>query len=143
MGSQKKTELKKKRKSVDERRVLIKKKEQSFEYFFVKTYNMALCLICKKIMKVFKDCHLKRHYMQNHAAKFDGYQGVLHKGKTAEMKKSLLPQHNLLEKKVKTQIDSVIKAPYIGGRSDCKNKTFTGSEFIKQRIESVADIICS
>lgn len=65
------------------------------------------------------------------------------KAKQRNWKKSLLPQHNLLEKKVKTQVDSVIKAPYIGGRSDCKNKTFTGSEFIKQRIESVADIICS
>lgn len=51
------------------------------EYFFVETNNMALCLICKEIMSVFKDYNLKRHYMQKHAAKFHAYQGMFRKDK--------------------------------------------------------------
>ena len=50
-------------------------------YFFVETNNMALCIICKEIMSVFKDYNLKRHYMQKHAAKFHAYQGMFRKDK--------------------------------------------------------------
>jgi len=41
--------------------------------------SMALYLICKEIVAVFKYYNLKRPYMQKHAAKFDVYQRVLHK----------------------------------------------------------------
>ena len=65
------------------------------EYFFVETNNMALCLICKEIMSVFKDYNLKRHYMQKHAAKFGSYRGVLCKDKIVKLKKGLSSQQNL------------------------------------------------
>ena len=56
------------------------------EYFFVETNNMALCLICKEIMSVFKDYNLKRCYLQKHAAKFNVYQGMLHKERSGTEK---------------------------------------------------------
>jgi len=37
----------------------------------VLTNTMVLCLICKEIMSVFKDCDLKSHCMQKHAARFE------------------------------------------------------------------------
>jgi len=35
------------------------------EYFSVETNNTALCLTCKEIVSVFRNCNLKRLYMQN------------------------------------------------------------------------------
>ena len=39
------------------------------------------------MMPLFKDYNLKRHYIQKQAAKFNAYQGMLQKDKTAELKK--------------------------------------------------------
>jgi len=95
-----------KKKNHDEGRVF--KEKWTDKYFFVKTNNMALCLICKEIMPGFKDYNLKRYYMQKHAAKLNACQGMLSKDKAAELRKSLSSQQNLF-KKVETQTDSVIK----------------------------------
>ena len=61
------------------------------EYFFVETNNMALCLICKEIMSVFKDYNLKR-CVQKHATKLNAYQGMLRKDKITLLKRSLSSQ---------------------------------------------------
>ena len=63
--------------------------------FFSKTNSMALHLICKEIVSVFKDYNLKRHYLQKHAARFDAYQRTLHKDKITELKTGLSSQQNL------------------------------------------------
>ena len=83
MSSQKKKELKN---LIDKGRVFNEK--WTDEYFFVKTNNMVLCLICKKIMSVFKDYNLKRHCIQKHAAKFDAYKGMFHEDKIVELRES-------------------------------------------------------
>lgn len=62
------------RKTVDERGVFPEK--WTDEQLFVKTINRALRLICKEIAPVIKGYSSKRHYMQNHAAKPDAYQGT-------------------------------------------------------------------
>lgn len=62
------------------------------EYIFVKK-NMSLCLFCKEIVSVFKEYSLKRHYRQNHAAKFKAYQGKFCKDKVTELKKGQTSQH--------------------------------------------------
>jgi len=49
-------------KNVDEGRVF--NENWTNEYLLVKTNNMALCLICKETVLVFKDYNLKRHYLQ-------------------------------------------------------------------------------
>lgn len=51
-------------------------------------------------LSVFKDYKLRRH-KKKHAAKF-AYQGILHEGKTAELKKVCHINRNF---NVKTQID--------------------------------------
>lgn len=47
---------------MDEERVF--KEKRTDGYYFVRTNNMALCLICKEILSVFKDYNLGRRYMQ-------------------------------------------------------------------------------
>lgn len=48
--------------------------------------NMALCVMCKEIMSIFKDCTLKRRCMNKYTAKFSAYQGMLCKDKIAGLK---------------------------------------------------------
>ncbi|XP_041419118.1 general transcription factor II-I repeat domain-containing protein 2-like [Xenopus laevis] len=129
-----------KRKVTEEGRVF--KENWTEEYFFVEANSKALCLICGEYVQVFKDYNLKRHYMQKHAAKFSVYQGMCRKDKAMELKKSLSSQQNLF-KKVITQTESIVKASYVVTYLIAKkSKPFTDGEFIKQCMESVADIIC-
>ena len=75
------------------------------EYSVVETNNKVLCLICKEVVSLFKDCNLRRHHVQKHAAKFDAYQGMFCKDKTVKLKKSLSSQKNLFQN-VTTQTNS-------------------------------------
>ena len=99
---------------------------------------MALCLICKEI----KDYNLKRHCIQKHAAKFDANQGMLHKDKIAELKK-VCHLNKIFRRKVKTKMDSVIKASYMTAKLTAKkSKPFPDGEFAEQCTESTTDIMC-
>ena len=83
-------------------------------------------------MHVFKDYNLKRHYVQKHAAKFNAYEGLCPKNKTAELKKSLFSQQKIFQK-VTTQKGSIVKASYVVAYLITKkSKPFTDGEFIKQ-----------
>ena len=81
--SQKKKESR--RKITDEGQLFSEK--WTDDYYFVEANSRALCLICREFVQVFKDYNLKRHYMQKHAAKFNMYEGLCHKDKTAGLKK--------------------------------------------------------
>ena len=94
---------------------------------------MALCLICKEI----KDYNLKRHCIQKHAAKFDAYQGMLHKDKILELSKGLSPQENIY-KEVKTQLDFAIKSSYGIANLIAKNQ----SHFLDVHLLSNAWMAC-
>lgn len=128
------------RKITDENRVFNEK--WTDDYFFVETNKKALCLICREIVAVFKEYNLRRHYMQKHAAKFEAFQGMIRKDKVAELRKSLSSQQKFF-KKATTQADSIVKASYVVANLIAKkSKPFTDGEFIKQCMESVADVIC-
>ncbi|KAE9532362.1 hypothetical protein AGLY_009985 [Aphis glycines] len=92
----------KKRKLTDEGRIFNEK--WTAEYFFIEMKNVALCLICKETISIFKDYNLRRHYLQKHATKMDCY-----------------------------QVSSLIAK---------KSKPFIDGEFIKECLESVADVMC-
>lgn len=53
-----------------------KKKKKGRWVLFLGTNNTVLCLICKKIMSVFRDCNLIRLHKQKHHSEFDAYQGM-------------------------------------------------------------------
>ena len=75
--------------------------------------------------------------MQKHAAKFNAFQGLLHKDKIAE------PEKVCLLNKIFSRSYNIVKASYgVAYLTAKKSKPFTHGEFIKQCIESVADIIC-
>ena len=62
--------------------------------------------------------------------------------KIVELKKSLPSQQKFFQK-VTTWVDSIVKADYMVAYLIAKkSKPFTDGEFIKQCIESMADIIC-
>ena len=56
--------------------------------FLVKA-NKTRCWLCREFVQVFKECNLKRRYVQKHAVKLNVYEGLCHKGKIAELEKSV------------------------------------------------------
>jgi len=130
----------KKRKVTDEGRIFNEK--WTAEYFFIEMKNGALCLICKETISVFKDYNLKRHYLQKHATKMDSYQGFFRKQKILELKTCLSSQQ-LNIKKATSESLTVTKASYVVSSLIAKkSKPFIDGEFIKECLESVADIMC-
>lgn len=130
----------KKRKVTDEGRIFNEK--WTAEYFFIEMKNGALCLICKETISVFKDYNLKRHYLQKHATKMDSYQGFFRKQKILELKTCLSSQQ-LNIKKATSESLTVTKASYIVSSLIAKkSKPFIDGEFIKECLESVADVMC-
>ena len=71
------------------------------------------------------------------------YERLCHRDKIVELRKSLYSQQGFFQK-VTTWSDSILKACYVAVYLIAKKKSrqFTGSEIIKQCIESMADIIC-
>jgi hypothetical protein len=111
------------------------------EYFFIEIKNGALCL-CKEIISVFKDYNLKRHYLQKHATKMDSYQGFFRKQKILELKTCLFSQQ-LNIKKANSESLTVTKASYVVSSLIAKkSKPFIDGKFIKECLESIADIMC-
>jgi hypothetical protein len=130
----------KKKKVMDEGRMFNEK--WTAEYFFIEMKNVALCLICKETISVFKNYNLKRHYLQKHAAKMDSYQWFFRKQKILELKTCLSSQQ-LNNKKAISESHSVTKASYVVSSLIAKkSKPFIDGEFIKECLESVVDIMC-
>ncbi|XP_075053814.1 general transcription factor II-I repeat domain-containing protein 2-like [Mixophyes fleayi] len=137
--SKKKTKPQK-RKIIDEGRVFQEK--WTDEYFFVESNSKAICLICKELVPVFKNYNLKSHYLTRHGAQFSVYEGMCRKDKITELQKKLASEQNYF-KKVLIQSDSIVKASYVVANLIAKkSKPYYDGEFIKQCMESVADIIC-
>lgn len=65
------------------------RKKWERDYFFVEVKNMPTCLICKKIMSVFKEYNLKRHYESKHSKSFDQYTEQTRDAVLSELKKGL------------------------------------------------------
>lgn len=49
--------------------------------------NVALCLICKEMVSVFKGHNLKRNHMPKHAAQLDAFQEMFFKVKILKPEK--------------------------------------------------------
>lgn len=104
--------------------------------------NVALCLICKETISVFKDYNLRRHYLQKYATKMDCYQGFFREQKILELKTCLSSQQ-LSIKKVTSESLTITKASYVVSSLIAKkSKPFIDGEFIKECLESVADVMC-
>ncbi|XP_043917683.1 general transcription factor II-I repeat domain-containing protein 2B-like isoform X2 [Protopterus annectens] len=129
-----------KRKIADERRAFQEK--WTDDYFFVESNNKALCLLCREVVSVFKDYNLKRHYIQMHPH-LSELQGECRRQKILDLKKENLTFQQQLFRKSATQPDSLVKASYVVSNLIAKkSKPFADGEFIKECLESVADVIC-
>ncbi|XP_067123968.1 general transcription factor II-I repeat domain-containing protein 2-like [Centruroides vittatus] len=130
----------KKRKYIDERRLFNERWTE--DYFFLQVKGEAHCLICCVSIPVFKEYNLRRHYAQKHASKFDAYQGMCRKDQVMVLKKSLISQQKVFSN-VTTRRESFIKASFVVANLIAKkSKPFSDGEFIKECMESVADILC-
>jgi len=83
---------------------------------------------------------LKRHYTQKHAITYDVY--ICRKNKITELKTGLSSQQIFFKNALKKN-ENIVKASYVVANLIAKkSKRFMDGEFIKECMESVADIIC-
>ena len=130
----------KKRRVEDELRVFQTKWTEC--YFFIEFNNKPICLICNESISVLKEYNVKRHYETKHAREYVTYQGQFRKDKILELKKNLTKQHHIF-KNFGGQSESSVKASYkVSEIIAKKSKPFSDGEFIKECLNSVAEIIC-
>lgn len=130
----------KKRKVTDEFRVFQEK--WSNLYFFVNIKNKPVCLICNESVSVMKEYNLKRHYDAKHASKMDAIQGQFRLDKLRDLKKKLENQQYSFTRS-NADSESIVKVSYIISEQIAKkSKPFTDGEFVKQCMESAAEVLC-
>jgi hypothetical protein len=115
------------------------KEDFTTEYFFIESDGKPVCLICKRMVSVMKECNIKRHYKGEHKGKFDCLTSELRKRKISNLKASLIGQQNIFN--VKCIINkSGVRATYVVAEVIAKTgRPFTNSEFVKQCMLAVTE----
>lgn len=130
----------KKRKVSDECRVF--QERWTDAYLFVEVSQKPICLVCNESVAVMKEYNLKRHYETKHAANFNMFQGQVRCDKVCDLKKKLKNQQFTF-KKPSIETEACVKVSYaIAEKIAKKSKPFIEGEFIKECMESAADILC-
>ena len=111
-------------------------------YLFIQVQHKPVCLVCHEPVSVMKEYNIKRHYETKHAEKFDSIQGQLRSDKVADLKKALQSQQLVLNRhNVESELS--VKVSYIILKKIAsKSKPFSEGEFIKECIESAAEVLC-
>lgn len=130
----------KKRKVSDECRIFQERWTEA--YFFIDVNQKPICLVCNESVAVMKEYNLKRHYETKHAAKFNVFQGQVRSDKVSDLKKKLKNQQFSF-KKPTVETEACVKVSYIVAEKIAKKlKPFVDAEFIKECMESAAEILC-
>lgn len=130
----------KKRKITDECRVFQEKWTDL--YFFVNIKNKPVCLVCNESVSVMKEYNLKRHYDTKHSSKMDAVQGQFRLDKVRDLRKKLENQQFTFTRQ-NAESELSVKVSYIISEQIAKqSKPFTDGEFVKQCMESAAEILC-
>jgi hypothetical protein len=102
----------KKRKVAHESRVF--KEQWTHSPFFVQNKGKAVCLICKVIVSVFKECNIKRRYDARHKEKCDVFQGLVRTDKSKNLQRALLDQQNIFKSRVNENLAVVQASFHVG-----------------------------
>ena len=130
----------KKRKITDECRVFQEKWTDL--YFFVNIKNKPVCLVCNEPVSVMKEYNLKRHYDTKHSSKMDAVQGQFRLDKVRDLRKKLENQQFTFTRQ-NAESELSVKVSYIISEQIAKqSKPFTDDKFVKQCMESAAEILC-
>ena len=87
---------KRKRKIVDECRQF--QEEWSLKYFFIRSGEKALCVICNETVAVMKEYNLRRHHQSKHQEKYAHLEGEVRAEKFAKLQNQFTSQRTLFSK---------------------------------------------
>jgi hypothetical protein len=111
-------------------------------YFLIEYKRKHVCLICLDTVSVFKECNLKRHYNTKHAEKYEHLQGQIRIDTVSDLRKMLTSQQTLMTKSTNDS-EIAVKESYSVSEIIAKRlKPYSDSEFVKECLEVVGDILC-
>ncbi|XP_059147647.1 uncharacterized protein LOC131935278 [Physella acuta] len=121
---------KKKRKIDDECRQF--QEEWNLKYFFIKSGDKALCLICNETVAVMKEYNLRRHHQSKHQGKYAQLEGKVRAKTYSKLKNQLTSQRTLINKS-SNENEALKKASYNVAYVLAKSgKPFTDGEVVKE-----------
>lgn len=117
--------------------------EWGVKYFFVRSGNKALCLVCNETVAVFKEYNLRRHYKTKHETTYAQLTGPLRSETFEAMQyRCLLSQQATLIHR-QTEEESLTRASYKVAYALAKReKPFTDGELIKDCMTEVVAELC-
>lgn len=131
---------KRKRKIDDECRQF--QEEWSLKYFFIKSGEKALCVICNETVAVMKEYNLRRHHQSKHQEKYAQLEGKVRAEKFSKLQNQLTSQRTLFSKS-SNENESLTKASYKVAYVLAKSgKPFTDGEVVKECLLEVAEELC-
>lgn len=129
-----------KRKNNDEHRIF--KEDWTELFFFIEHGGKLLCLICNKTITVMKEYNVRRHYDNEHKAKFENLTGELRQNKIKHFLTSFSSQQNIF-KSQNTRNEASVRASYVVAEMLAKNnRPFTDIEFFKKCMLAVTNEVC-
>lgn len=118
------------------------KEQWTYDYFFTRYKEKAVCLICQNIVAVFKEYNLRCHYQTQHKDKYDCLVGEVRKDKILKLKHTLTTQQNTFVKQKQLNISS-LRASFQVAKLIARNgRPFVEGEFVKECLLSVAKEMC-
>ena len=116
--------------------------EWSLKYFFIRSGEKALCVICNETVAVMKEYNLRRHHQSKHQEKYAHLEGEVRAEKFAKLQNQLTSQRTLFSKS-SNENESLTKASYKVAYVLAKSgKPFTDGEVVKECLLEVAEELC-
>ena len=72
--------------------------EWSLKYFFIKSADKALCVICHEAIAVLKEYNLRRHYQTKHQSNYSQLTGKVRAEKFAKLQHQISAQKSMFMK---------------------------------------------
>ena len=114
----------------------------SNSYFFIKSNDKCICLICNEAISVFKEYNLKRHYTTKHGISYDKFQGNLRKLKLDELSQNIKSQQNKMLTFSNKNL-STVRASFRASQIIAEEgKPFVDGDFAKRICVALAEEIC-
>jgi hypothetical protein len=94
--------------------------------FFVENKDMAVCLIYKDSVSVFKECNIERHYDARHEEKYDVFQGQVRTNKSKSLQRALSDQQNVFMSRVNKNLAAVRASFHVAKRKTRRSQWSCG-----------------
>ena len=116
--------------------------EWSLKYFFIKSGEKALCVICNETVAVMKDYNLRRHHESKHQEKYAQLEGKVRAETFSKLQIQLTFQKTLFSTSSNLN-ESLTKAGYKVAYVLAKSgKPFTDGEIVKECLLEIAEELC-